>query len=391
MHYAKYGKQAVGSILLHSDRGIDSPDTHKHSNENIDRTRTHLNYDLRDRGGLTAYAYYKQRIEQIARETKERTGKSIRKDAVTLCSWAVTVPKDLAEDKQAKFFETAYRWFAGRYGEDNIVTAAVHMDENTPHMHLQFTPIIEKDGVRRLCAKDMETKRTLATAHQKLQKYLEKSLGCEVNLLNGATEGGNKTIQQLKAEELQAKNERVKLENERLNSENIDLQQEIDLALAYEPPGRKFLESDKKYVERVSSSYQAWAVGIRSKKLDKLDMELNKRDESLNIREQLIGEREENIEQILDNAYQKGSSEGIEIGRKKQKGEDEEQFIKAIAILKNQHKQEIAELQGQIKQRDEIIRLQNKDAELLKRGLKKRGIDTENIIKAEKNKKALRK
>ena len=75
-------------------------------------------------------------------------------------------------------------------------------------------------------------------------------------------------------------------------------------------------------------------------------------------------------------------------GRKQKKGEDEEQFIKAIAILKNQHKQEIADLQGQIKQRDEIIRLQNKEAELLKRGLKKRGIDTENIIKAEKNKKS---
>ena len=202
MHYAKYGKAAVGSILLHSDRGIDSPDTHEHSNENIDRSRTHLNYDLKERGGLSVYAYYKQRIDRIAAETKERTGKSIRKDAVTLCSWAVTVPKDLPEDKQADFFKAAYDWFSERYGADNIVIAAVHMDESTPHMHLQFTPIIEKDGVRKLCAKELETQRTLATAHQKLQKYLEKSLGCEVNLLNGATEGGNKTLQQLKAEKL---------------------------------------------------------------------------------------------------------------------------------------------------------------------------------------------
>lgn len=202
MHYAKYGKQAVGSILLHSDRGIDSPDTHEHSNENIDRSRTYLNYDLRDRGGLTAYAYYKQRIDQIARETKEITGKSIRKDAVTLCSWAVTAPKDLAKDKQAEFFEAAYRWFVERYGEDNIVTATVHMDEITPHMHLQFTPIIEKDGVRRLCAKDMETRRTLATAHQKLKKHLEQALGCEVNILNGATEQGNKSVLELQNETL---------------------------------------------------------------------------------------------------------------------------------------------------------------------------------------------
>lgn len=220
MHYAKYNKQAAGGILLHSDRGIDAPDTHEHSNADIDRSRTHLNYDLKDRGGLVAYAYYKQRIDQIAAETKQRTGKSIRKDAVTLCSWAVTVPKDLSEDKQQEFFAGAYKWFAQRYGEDNIVTAAVHMDETTPHMHLQFTPIIERDGVRRLCAKDMETPKTLRTVHQSLQEQLRQELGCEVNLLNGATDNGNQTVMQLKVnslqEQLTAKEEQLSGVDQRL-------------------------------------------------------------------------------------------------------------------------------------------------------------------------------
>lgn len=202
MHYAKYQKAAVSSVLMHSDRGQDGKDTHEHSNENIDRSRTHLNYELKDRGGLTAYAYYKQRIEQIAAETKERTGKGIRKDAVTLCSWAVTVPKSLPEDKQAAFFKAVYDWFADRYGEDNIVTAAVHRDETTPHLHFQFTPIIERDGVRKLCAKDMETPKTLRTVHPKLEKHLTETLGCKVELMNGATDNGNKTIQQLKVEQL---------------------------------------------------------------------------------------------------------------------------------------------------------------------------------------------
>lgn len=221
MHYAKYQKGAVGSILMHSDRGIDTPDTHEHSNENIDSSRTHLNYDLKDRGGQSAYAYYKKRIEDIAAETKERTGKSIRKDAVTLCSWAVTAPKDLPEDKLPDFFKAAYGWFAERYGEGNIVTAAVHMDETTPHMHLQFTPIIEKNGVRKLCAKDMETRKTLQTAHQKLQKRLEQALGCEVNIINGATEQGNKSVLELQNEtlkqQLAEKEEQAQQAEERAN------------------------------------------------------------------------------------------------------------------------------------------------------------------------------
>lgn len=203
MHYTKYKKGAVGSILMHSDRGIDTPDTHEHSNENIDSGKTHLNYDLKDRGGQSAYSYYKERIDDIAIETKERTGKSIRKDAVTLCSWVVTAPKDLPEDKLPDFFRSTYNWFVERYDESNIITAAVHMDEITPHMHLQFTPIVEKNGIRKLCAKDIETRKTLQTAHQKLQKRLQRDLDCEVNIINGATEQGNRSVLELQNETLQ--------------------------------------------------------------------------------------------------------------------------------------------------------------------------------------------
>lgn len=216
MHYAKYGKTAAFKILQHSDRGIDSPDTHEHSNENIDKSKTHLNYDLKDREGLTAYQYHKQMIDKIADDTKERTGKAIRKDAVTLCSWAVTVPKDLDEDKHEEFFKKTYVFFKERYGENNIVTAVVHHDETTPHLHFQFVPIIENDGVRKLCAKDMETPKTLRNIHKDLQDFLENELNCSVMLLNGATINGNKTIQELQAEELKAENERLKAQYDKM-------------------------------------------------------------------------------------------------------------------------------------------------------------------------------
>lgn len=203
MNYSKFkGDADVRRLLEHSDRGIDSPDTHNHSNKNIDSSRTALNYDLKNRHGQTAYLYYKNKIEKIAEYTKARTGKSIRKDAVTLCSWIVTAPKDLPDEKLRPFFENIYAWFSERYGEDNVVTASVHMDEVQPHIHFQFVPIIEKDGIRKLCAKDMETPTTLKNAHLQLQQYLEQKLDCDVNLLNGATENGNKTVSELKTETL---------------------------------------------------------------------------------------------------------------------------------------------------------------------------------------------
>jgi hypothetical protein len=153
MHYAKYNKAQVSSILMHSDRGLDGEDTHEHSNEKIDKSRTHLNYDLKERDGLTAYQYYKARLDALNEKTKARTGKGIRKDAVSLCSWVITAPQTLPEDKHEDFFRECYAWFSERYGESNIVTAAVHKDETTPHLHFQFMPVVtDKDGTERLCA-----------------------------------------------------------------------------------------------------------------------------------------------------------------------------------------------------------------------------------------------
>lgn len=202
MHYEKFHREEVAGLLLHNMRGIEKADIHNHSNENIDRSRTHLNYDLKDRGSLTAYYYYKNLVDKITEETKARGGRSIRKDAVTLCSWVVTVPETLPKEKYEDFFKGVYSFFANRHGEKNIVTAVVHLDEVTPHMHLGFVPIVidKKTGLEKLCAKNLETQKSLAKAHKDLQKYLEAELGCAVDILNGATVNGNKSIAELKLE-----------------------------------------------------------------------------------------------------------------------------------------------------------------------------------------------
>ena len=303
MHYAKYGKGSVAVVLQHSDRGIDSPDTHHHSNEFIDPNRTHLNYDLKDRNGLTAYQYYKQKIDEIAEETRQRTGKNIRKDAVTLCSWVVTRPTDIPEERQEEFFKGVYDWFAKRYGEDNIVTAAVHNDETTPHMHFQFVPIIEKNGVRKLCAKELETQRTLGTVHQKLQADLERSMGCKVGLLNGATDKGNKSVMQLKSE---LKNDVDSLQKEiaSLQKERDEKQRELTKicgkAKALSLDEKKgALESKKAYEYRQSLYAREQHISQREHSLNQREQACKDEEHSLTIRsssiEHTLNKREQNL------------------------------------------------------------------------------------------------
>ena len=70
-----------------------------------------------------------------------------------MCSFVVGSDRkffgELSPSEQRQFFVDCTRFFAKRYGEDNIICAVVHMDETTPHLHLNLIPI----AGGRLCAK----------------------------------------------------------------------------------------------------------------------------------------------------------------------------------------------------------------------------------------------
>lgn len=215
----KGSKADINRDLEHVCRGQDGGKEHNHRNEKIDKTKTKNNYELHDRKGKTAKEYFKERMKYIEDKTKERTGKSIRKDAIKLCSWVITVPDDLPEEKYKDFFQTSYEWFCKRHGKQNVITSAVHLDETSPHMHFQFVPIVtsydEQDNpIERLCAKNLEIDETLSKSHRDLKKVLEDKLKCKVNILNGKTVGKGKKIEELKLESLK---EETKKAEEELN------------------------------------------------------------------------------------------------------------------------------------------------------------------------------
>lgn len=299
MHYAKMKMKQVRAICDHIERGIDKTDTHKHSNENIDKSKTHLNYDLVNRGGLSAYQIYKDILTKINEETKARTGKCIRKDAVTLCSWVTTLPAELSPDKADEFFVASYNYFCERYGKENIIASTVHKDEKTPHMHLEVMPIVtDKQGYRKLCAKDFETPTKLKKIHPDMSKYLTAKLGTQVELLNGATDGGNKTIKELKATS-------IGLEIEKAENKLQSIQNQ---ALSYKQPKKKKLfESQSSYKERMNIEAQALATQQRQEQLDLREQELS--------RSELNAEnKERNAQNIINqnNSLKRELSEVIE-------------------------------------------------------------------------------
>ena len=61
------------------------------------------------------------------------------------------------------YFQRAADFLIDRVGRENIVSAMVHMDEKTPHLHLVFVPLT-KDN--RLCAKEIIGNRANLTKWQ---------------------------------------------------------------------------------------------------------------------------------------------------------------------------------------------------------------------------------
>ena len=92
------------------------------------------------------YHFIQSRIEQ--------SGCRTRKDSTRFVDTLITASPEFFKGKSPKeiqaFFQRAADFLIDRVGRENIVSAVVHMDEKTPHLHLTFVPLT-KDN--RLCAK----------------------------------------------------------------------------------------------------------------------------------------------------------------------------------------------------------------------------------------------
>ena len=193
-HVAKYTAAAVGHMTNHYGRSSD--DGVKRSNENIDPKRTYLNYNLApDREGGQV-AFLQRRLSQVKVQK--------RADVNVLCDWVVTLPQgNYTPDQERAFFQKSYDFLSAQYGESNVVSAYVHMDETQPHLHFAFIPVVPdwRRGGEKVSAKECITRANLNSFHSDFQSYLDAH--GEPGLfpvINGATAGGNRTVKELQAE-----------------------------------------------------------------------------------------------------------------------------------------------------------------------------------------------
>ena len=96
-HLEKYSRSQLGHILKHDSRSKDLNGNYiKFGNEEIDTSRTHLNYNLHERkDGLSDYDFVKNRaMEFLAKNVRKR------EDVNWVGSWVVTMSKSLQPMKK---------------------------------------------------------------------------------------------------------------------------------------------------------------------------------------------------------------------------------------------------------------------------------------------------
>ena len=189
-----------------------------HTNEQIDPNRSHLNYNL---VSGDAWENYVTRLNEVYCLN--------RKDVNTLAMIAITLPKEVQPEDQERFFEGVKNHFEEYFGKDNLISAMVHLDEKTPHIHIKAIPVYWNEKYQRnQVSYDQVCSRSFyKSLHSKLEQHMDKVLGYKSGIQNDATREGNKSIAELKrgtAREQLAELESLKAEKmKELESVSIEL------------------------------------------------------------------------------------------------------------------------------------------------------------------------
>ena len=143
LRFKKYKGPAISPIEAHNERTKEQ----YASNPDIDTSRSRYNLHL-----VQPQGRYREEADRMIAAAHCR----VRKDSVRVVEALVTASPEFFKDKTNReskaYFEYALEFLKSKQSTQTFISAVVHMDEKTPHLHLCFVPLTA-DG--RLSAKEI--------------------------------------------------------------------------------------------------------------------------------------------------------------------------------------------------------------------------------------------
>lgn len=150
--------------------------------EDIDPERANLNEYISQYGftsGAEVYDYCKKRSEEVSAQRIAAGQKKLRKDYVPMCA-TIFKPhskfmRTLTEEQQRKFLHDVVDQFGEMVGKEKIVMAALHFDEQVPHVHIFWEPVEKEEGKPdRFCAKEQHNAKFLGRLNREVAPALRE-------------------------------------------------------------------------------------------------------------------------------------------------------------------------------------------------------------------------
>lgn len=250
-------KNTVGSLKnLEREQNRDNANNR---NKLIDTSKSHLNYELvpgsRD---LTA-----KTLDLV--EKSRENGSRIQKNSIVDLSNIITLSKEDAEklgyEGTKYYFSSTVEFFQQEFGEENVTSAIVHLDESNPHMHLHVTPVNTENG--KLQAHKVMTRGRVNKIHTELPKFLRER-GFDVERGSSIEKDGTRKdyvrdINKLKQmtedelilhENLVQKNQNMKLEQKEFEKTLDKTQDEIAEILKIKGHLEQVISSEREILEK---------------------------------------------------------------------------------------------------------------------------------------------
>lgn len=278
----------------------------------------------------------------------------IRSNSIIMCEMVFTSDKEFFDTigmKETKrYFEEIYNFICNykNLGEKNIISAVVHFDETTPHMHLIYIPVIhtkDKNGkeIDKVCCREFwkgrDSYRNLQNA---FYEYItSKGFDLQRGLPVEETKRKNETIQNYK--------QITNFENTKKVLENITL--ELPETPQISDIKKVLLNRDEKIFEKIIKPKDELILKLHKENLalnKELSKQVNTVDFAENFKEDYINMTEKNVNLRLSNSLLKEELENKE-------KELELKFESKVYDIELSYKKQIENLEKENKTLNKII------------------------------------
>ena len=266
---ANYKKDNLAGLYKHNERK-----NINYSNKEINKNNSIKNYSLKN-----CFTTYSNAIK-ILQQKNNLKGRIIKTTNIA-CEFIITSNREffekIGEEETKRYFQVAYNFVANykNLGEQYILSAKVHMDESTPHLHIVFIPVIhtkDKSGnkIEKIaCSEYWKGKDSYRELQDNFYKHIIES-GFDLE------RGKEREVEHLSTEKLKqiTNYDNIKYEVEQEEIQPIETKN-MALIIAQ---NKELIQYTKKLKQQLAKSYIAIQ---KNEQLQKENMELRNKNQEL--------------------------------------------------------------------------------------------------------------